>query len=588
MRKSNRSMPSRRPGKPAGSDRFNWTASLLVLSFAGAAYSQVRLQVVDRDETLDRARASQRFIVERTEIAKRGAIFSADGKALAQDADTYSLVVQFERVPQSDAFFVDLSAATGIPAAEFAQLAAHGAGTKTWRTPMTPAQMKAVQEVKTRWRADGVSMPRSGLRNYPLGEAASCIVGIASPSMKLGLERSQEERLGGTNGKTIGQVDRGGSFLPMRLEDGTVPKRDGTNLTLTLDSELQTLATIEIRKAVETNKAERGVAIVMDPKTGDLLAMANWPSFDPNGQNPKQRGPVSDFNPNTMSQLEPGSTFKILTLAKALDMNKITPGWGMYCGGQLQVGKRYVRCDDHHGSRAHGAIDIEKSIAKSCNVAAARWALQVGYEDMVGFLRDLGVLEKANLGMPGERAGLFNFNEYAKALQMANVGFGQSLNVTPVRLASAFSMLANGGIRMEPRLIKKIGEREEPPITAGRVVSEETAKEVLEAMESVIESDAGTGHSLRIPGYRLGGKTGTAQRIGSGRQGYVSNFIGFVPAQQPRAVILVMVDNPRAGKYYGSAVAGPVFKSLARAAIRRFAIVPTEPVVAATPRTEAR
>jgi cell division protein FtsI/penicillin-binding protein 2 len=196
---------------------------------------------------------------------------------------------------------------------------------------------------------------------------------------------------------------------------------------------------------------------------------------------------------------------------------------------------------------------------------------------MIDFLEQLGLLEKTNIGLPGEVSGLFRRNEYAKELQLATLGFGQSLTCTPLALTSAFSILGNRGIRMQPRLVKRVGDREFPIREAGRVISEEAADQVALAMESVIESDAGTGKTLRIPGYRLGGKTGTAEKVGTERKGYVSNFIGYVPAQEPKAVILVMVNNPKAGGYYGSTVAGPVFVEVAKSVIRRFNIPPSEP-----------
>jgi cell division protein FtsI/penicillin-binding protein 2 len=556
---------------------------VLVGGFVIAALSQARVQLLERGSIIDRASETDRFMVSRIEYAHRGGIYSSDGKPVAQDEDTRVLTVEFTKVPHSAAFFMDVAAATGIPASEFLQLADANVRSRTWREPISAAQAKALQDVKNTWRADGISLSRSGRRNYPLGESTSCFVGVLRDGKPQGgLELGTNKLLSGENGKKVGLVDRTGAFLPMRLDSKTVQRVDGQAVTLTIDSELQLAATSSLKQAVESNKADQGVAIVIDPKTGDLLAMANWPSYDPNtmGEAKTSGDRASDFNPNYMATLEPGSMFKILTLAKALDKGVLHLHDTVFCHGTLGIGKRTISCDSHHGNRAHGLLDPTLAIAKSCNVSAATWALRVGYDDYVKYMEKLGIMSKTHLGVPGERRGLFNYNEYAKTLQLATLGFGQSVNATPIELASAFAMLGNNGLRMEPRLIKKIGVQEQPLRPAGQIVSAQTTKEVLHIMRSVIESDAGTGKDLRIPGYVLGGKTGTAQKMNRQTRsmkggGYVSNFVGFVPAEQPRAVILVMVDNPKAGKYYGASVAGPVFVQLAKSVIRRFDIPPS-------------
>lgn len=542
------------------------------------------VHVVRRDAIAKKADASQKVELTRTDFAKRGAILSADGKPLAQDDDTYVLNVGFREVPQSPAFFTDLSEASGIPAAEFLQLAAAGVSRRVWRNPIRPEQAEAILKVKREWRADGVSLDRTGERSYALGEAASGITGVFREGRPQGgLEARLDETLRGENGQTVGLVDRAGAFLPMRLDRASRSRQDGETLTLTIDSELQSVAATAIRDAVRKNKAENGVAIVMDPATGNLLAMANYPSLDPLATTSEHfdRGRQSDLNPNVMLRLEPGSTFKILTLAKALDAGKFSMGSHLYCSGQLGVGRRFIRCDAHHGTRAHGDVDAVKAISKSCNVAAATWARNVGYEAFTQYLRDLGLLQRPGIGLPGEVRGDFNFEEYNKPLQLANVGFGQSLTVTPVSLASAFSTIANGGVRMQPRLVARVGAKDTPVREAGRVLSAPSADAVMRAMEATIQNEGGTGYALRVPGYRLGGKTGTAQKVNQatgGMQGggYIANFVGFVPAQKPRAVVLVMVNHPQAGVFYGGQVAGPVFREIAKATIRRLNIPPSE------------
>ncbi len=549
--------------------------------FGFAALSQAKLQVIERGSILERARETQRFTLSHKDYARRGAIMSADNRPLAVDQDTYELGISFNRVPQTDAFFLDLSAATGIPASDFSQLALNGEERKVWRESLSATQRNEIQAVKSKWKADGISLDRTGKRTYPLGPAAANVIGAMMDRTPLvGLERSQNVLLRGRDGKTVGLTDRAGGFLPMRMEAGSIAKRDGENITLTIDSDLQQEAANAVKEAVEKNDADSGVAIIMDPTTGDLLAMANYPSFDPTGGEPgaPKEKRKSTNNPVVQNRLEPGSMFKVLTLAKGLDDGKIDPAAHINCGGALMVWAGHaIKCDSHHGNRAHGSVDAEKAISRSCNVSAATWALRIGYQPMVHYLEDLGLLRPTGVGLPFEAGGRFNYGEYAKPLQLATVGFGQSIVTTPLAIASAFCMLANHGQQMKPRLIRQIGTRVVPPVSLGQRVKPAAADKTLEIMEAVIQDKSGTGYSLRIPGYTLAGKTGTAQKVNRKTGGgYVSNFVGFVPAPNPKAMILVMIDHPKAGAYYGAAVAGPVFEHLAKSVIRRYHIAPND------------
>jgi cell division protein FtsI/penicillin-binding protein 2 len=553
--------------------------------FVLAAMSQAKLQILERSQTIDLAKRTSRYTLARTERANRGAILASDGKPFAQDDDTLHLDVDFAKVPHCDAFYMDLSHATGIPAGEFSALEDSKDPNKSWRQAINQVQANEIRKVKSDWRADGLSLAKSGRREYPMGDETSGIIGLVREGKPImGLEASQNKILCGRDGKHIGLVDRNGQFLPMRDDAESVPVQDGKNITLTIDSDLQAEATESIRRAVESNKADDGVAIIIQPNTGKILAMAAWPSYEP--YNPDgSDGDLSDnsgYNPAYMGVLEPGSTFKILTLAKGLDTGKVKMSDTVQCNGELHVDGEpqwRVRCDNHHGNRAHGTIDAEVAIAKSCNVSAATWALKIGRDDFIAYVNKLGLFDKPGVGLPRESYGLFNKHDWAQRLQLANMGFGQAMNTTPLALASAFTMIANDGVRMSPRLIDKIGDVPVPLKPGVRIVRPDTAHLVTSCMEAVIESGIGTGKSLRIPGYDLAGKTGTAQKIGKGgSKGYVSNFVGFVPAKQPKALILVMVNHPTNGNYYGASVAGPVFKDLAMSVIRRYNILPTQPV----------
>ena len=560
---------------------FIWT---ILGFFLIAVLSQIRFLLSHGSHVLHEAEESKRFLIRKHETAKRGTIYSRDGKILAESVDVYEFGIQFSKVPHSPAFFMEVASIIGVPASELMDLASSGVKSRTWQEPLSAEYAKDLQIIKTKWQADGLSLLCTKTRAYPLAEAASCMIGVLKDESPIsGLEKSQDIYLRGVNGIREGLTDRTGAFLPARNETLLSPCIHGKEITLTLHASLQVAATHAIRRAVETNQADRGSAIIMDPHTGDLFAMANWPSFNPN-QAASEGEKFSDFNSCTMAAFEPGSTFKILTLAKALDLGLTHLHQIIDCKGVLQIGKSSkIRCDMHGGHRDHGPIDPVQAIAKSCNVSASTWMMQVGYKEMVKYIEDLGLLQKTQLGLPLEAKGLFNYKEYAKDLQMANVGFGQSVTATPVAFGSAFTMFANKGVRVHPRLIHSIDGKLQPIRIAGQMIKPETAKDVLTTMERVMES-SGTGSKLGIPGYRLAGKTGTAERTNpeTGRLkdggGYIASFVGMVPSTDTKALILVMVENPKAGKYYGSGVAGPVFHELAKNVIRYFKIPATEPI----------
>lgn len=469
----------------------------------------------------------------------RTSISTADGALLAYSQDAYEFGVNYEEVPSSPAFFIDLAAAVGKPVSE---VEPRGAKSRYWREPVSLEAGARAKAVQARWKANGLSLRSVTVRRYPLGEAASGIVGdVRNGTPANGLERA------------------------LALDAGTAPGH--AEVVLTLDSKLQLAAVSAIRRAVTANKAKQGAAIVIDPASGELLAVAAWPTFDP--VDPSKG---TDLNAATMLAFEPGSTFKIITTALALDAGIIGRNTTVNCRGSVVVGKHTIHCS--HG--AHGTISASDVVARSCNVASAEWGMQLGRPAMREAIERLGLLDPPGLGLPGERAGSVSDKETATRLQAANWGFGQAMTYNPVALAAAYAGLANNGVVARPRLVVSMDGVEEPLREPRRVVKEETAATMLDFMEQAIESDRGTGKRLRIPGYRLGGKTGTAQKLGAQKGKYVSNFVGYVPAHDTRAVILVMVDSPSNGLYYGADVAGPVFQELAEAVVRRLRIPPTE------------
>ncbi len=539
----------------------------LTILFVGAGLTQARVQVFDRKEIINKAIETGRYNVELDDIARRGTIRTSDRKVLAQSRDAYEFGIDYTRSPKTPSFFLALGQASGYSQAELMNPALQGARSRYWSESVNADQAKLIRAVMREWKADGVSLKPVLSRAYPLAEAGAGLSGMMRDGKPIsGLEKSFDKPLSGKDGWAKGYVDRTGVFMPIKGED-VIDRINGQDVTLTIDSNLQIEATQSLKVAVEANKATSGSAIALDPLTGKILAMANWPSYDPAGI--IKVG--SDLNSTYMSRFEPGSTFKTLMMGLALDEGAIGESTLMHCTGALTVGGHTMGCS--HGK--HGTIPLSECIAKSCNIAAAQWAMEVGHDRFVKYIKDLGLLDKPDLGLPNEISGLYNFKDPSQRLQLANNGFGQAMNVTPLSMASAFGILANGGLKMKPLLVESVGDRMIQPKAEKQILTKKSADFVLNVMIDTIEKDYGTGNKLRVPGYVLAGKTGTAQKLkAGGEKGHVASFVGFVPAHHPKAVILVMIDDPKAGSYYGGDVAGPVFRDIAMAVIRRFGIEP--------------
>lgn len=541
------------------------------------ALSQAYVQGIGRNTILQKAKDTHRFIIERKEVATRGSIFTADGKPLATDDPIWQLSIQFRKVPDSAGFLTDLSAASGIPESVLTNFKLNS-GNVVWPATVSDAQARAIQTVKEKWRADGVSIGIVQGRIYPLGSKAAAVTGKLQGDQPVsGLESKFNTVLSGKDGFRSGLVDKAGHFLPMLVNPDSIQATNGGDVVTTIDSELQNSAADAIRQAVELHQADRGAIVIMAPDSGDILAMANWPSYNPGGARPDEpQTKWSDLAATYMCRMEPGSMFKVLTLSDALQLGKVDDSFRYDCTGEMEVGKHArVRCAEENGTRAHGLVGLKDAIAKSCNICAAKWAMKIGDSAFIDFIKSLGLLDRTGIAMPGEVPGHINLNDANKLLQSADLGFGQSITVTPIALANALSMLGNNGVRMEPRLISRIGNTSFPPKAAQTVVSAQVANQVKGYMEAVMDTEEGTGHKLRIPGYEIAGKTGTAQ-ISNSSSGYVSNFCGLVPADHPRALVLVMIQHPKAGGYYGADVSGPVFRQMCLALIRRFHIAPNQ------------
>lgn len=539
-----------------------FVGSGLVMCFVAAAASQASVQIFRREDILAKVQALKVEKTKETESFQRGTIYSSDGKVLAQSEDVYELSLHYRNLPKSPGFYMALAHATGISAPELRNPSLDPtAKSRFWKAKMTAVQAEEVRRVQTTWSANGVDLKPTLSRIYPLAESLSNIVGtVRNGEPVAGFEKSMDPVLKG-QGKISQNLVGASEDYKRRIEDAAIETPQARDITLTIDSELQQIAAEAVRGAVERGNAASGCAIILKPNTGDILACADYPSYDPKGSAAKG----SDMSTSTMRLLEPGSMFKLITLGKALNDKKITLNSTFESTSSYPVGGgKFIK---NHDGKAYGIVDAEKAIAVSCNVTAAKWALLIGHKSYSDFITKLGILERPDLGLTpaANRFGSFNKKDTSRML-LANLGFGQAIGTLPISLVGAFGMLANNGVLVKPRLVKEVGGIPIPPVKGEQLLSADTCSKVLLASEAVINRSYGTGAHLQVPGVRLAGKTGTAQKLDRRGKlvGYVANFVGFVPAKKPQYVILVMVDQPKTKNYYGGAVAGPAFAEIVR------------------------
>ncbi|MZG30232.1 MAG: penicillin-binding protein 2 [Nitrospinae bacterium] len=409
-------------------------------------------------------------------------------------------------------------------------------------------------------------------RFYPKRELAANVLGFVGVDNQglAGVEHAHQSRLKGTTIRRVTERDAKGRSIqpPESLRDSS---RKSFDLVLTLDEVIQFTAEYHLKKQVERFKADSGMAVVMDPRTGEIYAMANVPQFNPN--NYRAFSQHIWKNNIVAGSYEPGSIFKPIVAAAALDKGLARPHDIYFCeNGKLKIGKANIgEASDHK----FGWMTMSDIIAKSSNIGAIKIAQQVGKKPFYEYIRKFGFGEKSGLSLPGESAGQLKDQKNWSNLSLASISFGHEIAVTPIQMVTAMSAIANGGMLMEPHIIKaliKDGEVVEKfgPRKIRRVISKKTSLQMVEILKSVVKN--GTGKKAALDGFDVAGKTGTAQKYNMETRSYsstefISSFIGFVPADSPRLVILVMIDNPK-GLHWGSVVSAPVFQKIAKKALR--------------------
>jgi stage V sporulation protein D (sporulation-specific penicillin-binding protein) len=464
---------------------------------------------------------------------------------------------------------------------------------------ITPAIMEKLDTArkfkKTCNALNGISTVDIMHRAYPLGKEAVQLIGILKPDENnqmvgsMGLEKKLDSVLRGQDGFVEGEFDRH-QILIAGTQVTRKDPQNGKNVQLTLDTNIQHIVDQELSACFQKYTPTGATAIVMDPHTGDVLAMASLPDFDPITRQGLEHS-MEPMRNRALTLFEPGSTMKLITAAAALQTHTITPDTNFYCGGQLKVGNRTIRCVLHGPKEAHGhgIVNIRGIIRVSCNVGIAQVGMRLGWLNMEKYLESFGILSKTGIGLPGDAAGTLGTGygaEHQSISKLARVAFGQSVMVSPLAMASAYAAIANHGLLMQPRLIEAYSDdngnavQQFKPTPVRQVVPAQLASMLTDDLIDVVENGTGKG-SANIPGYTVAGKTGTAQKVVPGQRGYasgkyVASFIGFLPAHNPRAVIYVVVDEPH-GSYYGAQVAAPVFQAIGRRLMWYWNIPPDNP-----------
>jgi cell division protein FtsI (penicillin-binding protein 3) len=415
---------------------------------------------------------------------------------------------------------------------------------------------------------DGIDTRKEYKRFYPEGEVTAHVVGFTNveDAGQDGMELAQQKNLAGTTGSRRVIKDRMGRIVEDIDSAASREPHDGKDLTLSIDSKIQYIAFTKLKEAVEKYQAKAGAIVVLDVKTGEVLALANLPTYDPNDRSVLTGAQLR--NRVMTDTFEPGSTMKPFTVALALDTKRVTPDTTFQTApGVMSIGPALI-----HDSHAHGVLSVSDIIRESSNIGTAKIALSMPAEEMWDMFTKVGFGQQPKFGFPGAVAGRVRPFKSWRPIEQATMSYGQGISVSLIQLARAYMIFARDGDEI-PLSFQKVNE---PPI-GQRVISEKTAREMRTMLEAVT-GPGGTAPKAQVPGYRVGGKTGTAYKVVNGvyamPRRYIGSFAGFAPASNPRLVIAVMIDEPGGALHFGGSVAAPVFSEVAASALRSMNVPP--------------
>ncbi|MFN7130764.1 MAG: peptidoglycan D,D-transpeptidase FtsI family protein, partial [Myxococcales bacterium] len=550
--------------------------------FAALAWRAADLQINERKKLESLAR--DQYLRQVTLPGRRGAINDRRGGPLAATVDVDSIYIDPTELPNPHQAAQQLAKTLKLDAHKLESSFGGGRQFAWIKRRVTPQEVEAVKALKL----PGIAFAREPRRFYPQRELAAHVLGFAGMDGDglEGVEKAFDKQLKGRPQPLAGLRDARGRALFL---DGVVPAQEleGSSVTLTIDRAIQYQAEKALATAVQKAQAATGMAVVLDPATGEILALANVPTFNPNDPSRSPRHAMR--NRAVTDQFEPGSTFKIFTISAALEEKVVKPTDTVYAeGGHYKVGRHTIH---DHGRYEH--IDIGKVMQVSSNIGTTKIAEKLGREKLAAYHRAFGFGERPGTGLQGEARGALPFPR--GAIELATQSYGQGLAVSALQLTAAVGAVANGGVLMRPFLVSKVVDPsgavvfERGPEQVRQVISQRTSVEVLKMMQRVVQKE-GTAPLARMDDYLVAGKTGTAQKPdpsgGYSPDKRTASFVGVVPADRPRLVILVVIDEPKTD-VYGGVLAAPAFKEIAQFALAHLGVTPanggTPPQIAQKP-----
>lgn len=535
------------------------SAAVILFLFASVCYKAVNLQILNRDKAF--RLAQRQHSNSYTLLPRRGNILDRDHRNLATNVNTQSIYINPASIKDPEQFAKKLSKKTNLTYREALSFAVSKRSFLWLKRLAEPELVEGIKELGL----DGVGFIEEPMRFYPNGHLLGQVLGFTNIDSKgiEGIEYLLDGLLRGKPRELTHKRDARGKLIltsSVDIEESTT----GFDVVLTIDSEIQHIVEKELEKGVKQAGGDSGMAVLMKPETGEILAMASYPFFDPN--NFSEYPDTVKRNKPVWYTFEPGSTTKVFLVAAALEEDIANPNTKYDCEkGRRKVGPKVIR--DIH---PHDILTVTQTVTESSNICASKIGENLGKSGLHSYLSRFGFGKDTGINLPGEQSGQLPGTKKWGPVELATISFGQGISVTSLQLATALSAIANGGFIMEPYIIKKIVShngkiiREKRPKVVKRAISYDTAMQVSEIMEQVVEN--GTGSNAMIQEYRVAGKTGTAQIPDPVNGGYYSDrymasFMGFAPVGNPSLTLVVVVENPKES-IYGGTVAAPIFKSI--------------------------
>ncbi|MDL2233584.1 PASTA domain-containing protein [Ruminococcaceae bacterium OttesenSCG-928-L11] len=579
---------------------------LFMLSFFILIYRLFQLQIINGEEY--RAKAFQQQTRSQTIGAKRGTIYDTNGNVLAQSGTVWNVCISPAQLDSEklDATATALAEILEVDKAKILEAAAdRGSYYKRIKRRVERAVMDAVNDYTLQNKVEGVFFEEDTKRYYTYGSLASTLLGFTNYDNQgaYGLEAKYDKVLSGTPGMVVSAKNAWGSDMPFKYSE-KYAAQDGNSIVLTIDESIQHFLERHLETAiVEHYVGNKAAGIVMDVKTGAIVAMATKPDFDPNDpytladpaavEELAQYTEGSDEYNEKKTQLqyaqwrnkaisdpyEPGSVFKIITASAALDNHRVSLNDHFYCTGSLQVSDRTIHCWKREG---HGDQDFTKAMQNSCNPAFITIGQRTSATTLYEYMKNYGLMDPTGVDLPGEATGIHQSLETLNKegmVELASTSFGQTFKITPLQLITAVSSAVNGGKLMQPYILKQVLDpagnvlETTQPIVKRQVISEETSATMRQLVEAVVAD--GSGRNAAIPGYRIGGKTGTSQKLDIVEDLNILSFVGFVPMEDPRYAILVMLDEPELDNAFGSTIAAPVVGAVMNDMLQYLGIEPS-------------